>query len=87
MCFFAPSAVQGSSPLMRGKRFHRDEAGAPVRLIPAHAGKTKLAVLRGIRPRAHPRSRGENLGDDALSATPTGSSPLTRGKLMSEIEA
>ena len=29
---------------------------------------------------AHPRSRGEKLGDDALSATPTGASPLTRGK-------
>ena len=32
----------------------------------------------------YPRSHGENLGDDALSATPTGASPLTRGKPRGE---
>ena len=50
------------------------------RLIPAHAGKTfeggELAACSG----AHPRSRGENNVAWHDPATPTGSSPLTRGK-------
>ena len=50
------------------------------RLIPAHAGKT-LPWPRGQpRVEAHPRSRGENVIGQLLSAVGEGSSPLTRGK-------
>ena len=50
----------GSSPLTRGKRACGDAALHEVRLIPAHAGKTRDSTCgRGVDP-AHPRSRGEN---------------------------
>ena len=51
-----------------------------LRLIPAHAGKTRRARQMWGAPGAHPRSRGEN--KDALAAVKgtAGSSPLTRGK-------
>ena len=74
------AANAGSSPLTRGKpprprRGHRRRG-----LIPAHAGKTVLAIQLRICAWAHPRSRGENPpgGDDGQSIG--GSSPLTRGK-------
>ena len=53
------------------------------RLIPAHAGKTKLSKFELSLPKAHPRSRGENYLCAALPAALRGSSPLTRGKLSS----
>ena len=71
----------GSSPLTRGKQLPAEQASSPLRLIPAHAGKT--AVRRG-QPRpswAHPRSRGENARSARTSRADAGSSPLTRGKL------
>ena len=70
----------GSSPLTRGKPQH--VAGHRLRdgLIPAHAGKTLWRWSPLSSARAHPRSRGENSGLAASSATWNGSSPLTRGK-------
>ena len=53
----------------------------PVRLIPAHAGKTRTLSRPLYGPPAHPRSRGENFFYLSVCATPRGSSPLTRGKL------
>ena len=50
----------GSSPLTRGKRRHGAGCGHPVRLIPAHAGKTKTRSAGLSTRAAHPRSRGEN---------------------------
>ena len=52
----------------------------PLRLIPAHAGKTwsSRKVARPIR--AHPRSRGENCRLPEARKRVEGSSPLTRGK-------
>ena len=52
-------------------------------LIPAHAGKTTSLRTAFRLISAHPRSRGENVPaswDDPLAC---GSSPLTRGKLVS----
>ena len=50
----------GSSPLTRGKldkvRGHQGHGG----LIPAHAGKTRIATSVWSLSTAHPRSRGEN---------------------------
>ena len=50
------------------------------RLIPAHAGKTPDRVPQTQPPRAHPRSRGENLVPAGRMVIGGGSSPLTRGK-------
>ena len=49
-------------------------------LIPAHAGKTYPSSRRAYLPRAHPRSRGENVQGYLASHFLIGSSPLTRGK-------
>ena len=73
-------ALGGSSPLTRGKRVERGANLVHVRLIPAHAGKTYAAEDAGVRPGAHPRSRGENRSNCIASLAAHGSSPLTRGK-------
>ena len=72
--------VTGSSPLTRGKRLAARSGYDPGGLIPAHAGKTRSRICSESAPAAHPRSRGENTADDALTQQPAGSSPLTRGK-------
>ena len=76
-------ADPGSSPLTRGKHPFGCRREPFSRLIPAHAGKTRTAGRPGIRPRAHPRSRGENMLRRKSPAYMAGSSPLTRGKLRS----
>ena len=54
-------ALNGSSPLTRGKLGRAHGTRPRVRLIPAHAGKTVSALVsREVKP-AHPRSRGENV--------------------------
>ena len=70
---------EGSSPLTRGAPGGGRPAGRAVRLIPAHAGSTSIAIILAVVSGAHPRSRGEHL--DTLDAAPSspGSSPLTRG--------
>ena len=70
----------GSSPLTRGKPFAPPPRKTRIRLIPAHAGKTRRRRARSLRRPAHPRSRGENRGRSSPSFSCTGSSPLTRGK-------
>ena len=76
----AARSRSGSSPLTRGKRIHGDSLNLVMRLIPAHAGKTRHRPHRS-RPRpAHPRSRGENVEIHVSSFHLRGSSPLTRGK-------
>ena len=70
----------GSSPLTRGKRNPVSVQAQLLWLIPAHAGKTSVVwvVIFGLP--AHPRSRGENGGDEWVHVRDFGSSPLTRGK-------
>ena len=72
--------VCGSSPLTRGKLLRRRGRFAPLRLIPAHAGKTSRPCSAPAAGAAHPRSRGENPAPRPTRATSPGSSPLTRGK-------
>ena len=72
--------VWGSSPLTRGKQGRGRTSPNPLGLIPAHAGKTRSAGEAGGRPRAHPRSRGENYAQVGMCISCRGSSPLTRGK-------
>ena len=71
----------GSSPLTRGKRDSLSSAMIVLRLIPAHAGKTRDCLRRHSRGPAHPRSRGENTAGGLDRPEADGSSPLTRGKL------
>ena len=55
-------------------------------LIPAHAGKTCTAVLRGPEHRVYPRSRGENGSHAGAQGISQGSSPLTQGKLHADTD-
>ena len=71
---------RGSSPLTRGKPLLPTCGIASMRLIPAHAGKTKYSTPSGRRCAAHPRSRGENRVCHYQVSGRAGSSPLTRGK-------
>ena len=70
----------GSSPLTRGKPSASSSTDGGRGLIPAHAGKTPDTGSPDPRPRAHPRSRGENHDAPFSSRREYGSSPLTRGK-------
>ena len=75
---------RGSSPLTRGKLTVAPCIEADLRLIPAHAGKTRRQNPSAQGLEAHPRSRGENRPADRLSLQAHGSSPLTRGKLRGD---
>ena len=72
--------ARGSSPLTRGKHALSIRVRRALGLIPAHAGKTLPVSPRRSRTRAHPRSRGENMGLPIGYVSTPGSSPLTRGK-------
>ena len=72
----------GSSPLTRGKHRIQGNLQDEARLIPAHAGKTSSSVGASSTAEAHPRSRGENTPPAGALVCVTGSSPLTRGKLL-----
>ena len=76
-----PETPGGSSPLTRGKHPHVGGGACQGGLIPAHAGKTLTPTPQNLVDRAHPRSRGENYATQRNPDRPTGSSPLTRGKL------
>ena len=80
--WFRAVSGRGSSPLARGKLASCSFVSTRPRLIPAHAGKTSGSNGRCAPPRAHPRSRGENSGRGVWLLLITGSSPLTRGKLV-----
>ena len=75
------NVVDGSSPLTRGKRKQSTRSSTGLRLIPAHAGKTRIISHLPSWPEAHPRSRGENRQHASRTVVFWGSSPLTRGKL------
>ena len=76
----SPRTGKGSSPLTRGKLGRHRDGLQDRGLIPAHAGKTRRGGAAGCRPRAHPRSRGENVRAVSSKRSGSGSSPLTRGK-------
>ena len=76
----ADCIIVGSSPLTRGKLLVAVVREAFRGLIPAHAGKTRVAIYNVTTMGAHPRSRGENQGVGGQLSEVQGSSPLTRGK-------
>ena len=85
MARFCRRTDRGSSPLTRGKLEVIKLPHCGAGLIPAHAGKTRVAPTAQPEARAHPRSRGENSTPLAASCAVMGSSPLTRGKLGNKV--
>ena len=63
-----PLGRSGSSPLTRGKLRYHERRSRYHGLIPAHAGKTRMARTISQAVSAHPRSRGENCGRQRLRA-------------------
>ena len=72
-------ALWGSSPLARGLRTGPGCARRRCRIIPARAGFTPWAPIRGCRRRDHPRSRGVYPCPNQRAFEEAGSSPLARG--------
>ena len=70
----------GSSPRGRGKPSGDQHSLAPVRLIPARAGKTFPPSPHIPIYRAHPRAGGENCENCPPTTSTRGSSPRGRGK-------
>ena len=70
----------GSPPRVRGKRGYFSILCNPIRITPACAGKTCVAVESLSSGKDHPRVCGENgIGGQILEARP-GSPPRVRGK-------
>ena len=81
--FLVPSAflyTRGSPPRMRGKRTRGRHGRGPVRITPAHAGKTQPSSPEPPPFSDHPRACGENLESDIVRSAPSGSPPRMRGK-------
>ena len=57
---FSRHCLPGSSPRMRGKRRHDQHQRLAARIIPAHAGQTRLADRQGGELPDHPRACGAN---------------------------
>ena len=73
---------RGSSPRVRGKRWHSRHEATGRRLIPACAGKTPSPPSASPGTRAHPRVCGENTSRRISDARVPGSSPRVRGKRL-----
>ena len=70
------------SPLTRENQHRPGHHTLHRGLIPAHTGKTLVSGPECSTGRAHPRSHGENDRRRASTFFSSGSSPLTRGKLV-----
>ena len=70
----------GSSPLTRGKLIRHGGLALGYRLIPAHAGKTRVVQVSAALLEAHPRSRGENAGQAPPQPHAPGLIPAHAGK-------
>ena len=79
-------ACDGSSPLVRGQRYHQNQKSAQRRIIPARAGPTYGSHVEMVEPADHPRSCGANFPWRQWFRRQDGSSPLVRGQPMAEIE-
>ena len=76
-------ASDGSSPRMRGKLKLCAKRCCQFGLIPAHAGKTVVALSSRLQRWAHPRACGEDVDYRPRPRPELGSSPRMRGKLSS----
>ena len=80
----ATGGVHGSSPLARGKPAPGGAQVVELRIIPACAGETPARSPRPPATTDHPRLRGGNTMHATEPDGRSGSSPLARGKLISE---
>ena len=71
---------RGSSPHMRGKLEVCSRRVVWRRIIPAHAGQTKITHLSNVFSTDHPRTCGANRLPACWRMPPCGSSPHMRGK-------
>ena len=81
------SQVIGSSPLTRGTPRQPAVDSAPCRFIPAYAGNSSDNGAESCWRSVHPRLRGELSMARPDVCRHAGSSPLTRGTLLSAYEA
>ncbi len=72
--------MNGSSPRMRGKPVPSLRTSSTRRIIPAHAGQTRIRAGLGGRRPDHPRACGANAGPLERARRAVGSSPRMRGK-------
>ena len=77
-------AQSGSPPHMRGKLMNYERGQQPIRITPAHAGKTKRTGVRVYNIPDHPRTCGENLEIILILVPKLGSPPHMRGKQKPE---
>ena len=73
----------GSSPHTRGAHTQPSDSGPTLGIIPAYAGSTRRLRPPWIAAGDHPRIRGEHLSYQEFPAGGLGSSPHTRGALLS----
>ena len=73
----------GSSPHTRGARSARSRPSLGPGIIPAYAGSTVDCVVVGFPEWDHPRIRGEHTRPITTLILIPGSSPHTRGALLS----
>ena len=78
-CWIESSRVFGSSPRMRGTRDPVDACAFPLRIIPAHAGNSRIPPDRVTFRADHPRACGELWVSLGQAPTESGSSPRMRG--------
>ena len=76
----------GSPPHTRGKHELWKTHIQPLRITPAHAGKTRSSLILSPWAEDHPRTRGENQVRLPVTMYPPGSPPHTRGKLISGLK-
>ncbi len=69
----------GLSPLARGTEPEPGDLAVKSRFIPARAGNSARDVVSGKILAVYPRSRGEQVVEDAASSDSSGLSPLARG--------
>ena len=77
----------GTSPRTRGKQSGKPILSPTHGNIPAHAGKTEGEHGLVLKGEEHPRARGENLGRCSCVVRHQGTSPRTRGKLLTVLRA
>ena len=65
---------------MRGKLGEHDVSELPVRITPAHAGKTSFLLSGASSLSDHPRACGENYISASFGMVKVGSPPRMRGK-------
>ena len=65
---------------MRGKLLMQFVILFPIRITPAHAGKTQNLDQFREKPEDHPRACGENFGEGDCDGVFQGSPPRMRGK-------